>query len=489
MLDRLTLVRPRPARALLLPSGAVARRLATLAPAGVALGIALSTRPAAANLTLLLLCVLVPVVEWLALPNDAIRRAETATFVLIVAAAAVHGAAGAATIGLGALALGDWLRPAAWRAPFVERAGLLLALVLAGVGVSGAPNPATASVLMLLWLAFIGFWMFQRPVGASRSPYLAMLAWVSLLLLMPLWMPLWPATAQSALVPGVPALRFALGFMTLDTLVVTTLGLGLQGRRGVSFWRRELPPTFARYNAMALAGASVVALYVAFSTPGLLSAVALLLTLQLALRDRERGRQRLVATICALSSALDARDAYTKGHSDRVAAYTIAIAGRLGWGAQHRRELEIAAHLHDVGKIGIPDAVLLHPGRLSAEQFVSIQTHVQLSADIARNVPELQGVARIIAQHHERLDGSGYPRGVAGDGLLPAARILAVADTFDAMTSTRTYRPAMPHAAALDELRRLAGQQFDADAVAALCQLDDDDTLEGALQFGYCLTH
>jgi putative two-component system response regulator len=193
--------------------------------------------------------------------------------------------------------------------------------------------------------------------------------------------------------------------------------------------------------------------------------------------------------VCALSSALDARDQYTRGHSDRVASYALGIARQLGWSSRKLREIELAGHLHDVGKIGVPDAVLLKPGRLSPEEYATVQKHVEDSVAVVRNIPELKSVAMDILQHHERLDGSGYPHGLIGDDISQAARILGVADSFDAMTSTRSYRPAMPVEQAIRLIKAEAGTKYDQTIVDTLILLNQEGDVEGMLAYTYCLSH
>jgi len=175
-----------------------------------------------------------------------------------------------------------------------------------------------------------------------------------------------------------------------------------------------------------------------------------------------------LGAIRALAAALDARDPYTSGHSERVSALSVEIGRELGLPEQDVSTLRLGALLHDIGKIGVPDEVLRKPGRLTPEEFELIRAHPVIGARILRTIPFLAPHLPIVELHHERPDGRGYPYGLAGDAIPRAARIVHVADAFDAMTSARAYRPGrLPHEA-MKELQGLVGTDFDADAVAAL---------------------
>lgn len=177
-----------------------------------------------------------------------------------------------------------------------------------------------------------------------------------------------------------------------------------------------------------------------------------------------------VGTIRALALALDARDPYTAGHSERVSAVSLAI-GRCLWLADAELEvLRLGALLHDIGKIGIGDQVLMKPGPLTAEEYETIKQHPVVGARILRSVPFLEPHIPIVELHHERPDGKGYPHGLRGTEIPLVASIVHVADAFDAMTSARAYRPARAAAEGLRELWRCAGTQFDAEVVHALAK-------------------
>jgi putative nucleotidyltransferase with HDIG domain len=172
--------------------------------------------------------------------------------------------------------------------------------------------------------------------------------------------------------------------------------------------------------------------------------------------------------IRALATALDARDPYTAGHSDRVSVLSVAIGRSLGLPPDDLEVLRLGALLHDIGKIGVPDEVLRKPGSLTAAEFDVIKQHPVLGARILRAVPFLSPHLPIVELHHERPDGRGYPKGLRGDDIPLAARIVHVADAYDAMTSARAYRAARPGGDALRELWRCAGTEFHAEIVGAL---------------------
>jgi putative nucleotidyltransferase with HDIG domain len=179
-------------------------------------------------------------------------------------------------------------------------------------------------------------------------------------------------------------------------------------------------------------------------------------------------RETYADTVRSLVAALEAKDPYTKGHSIRVARVTVSVARRMGFEDVEVERIEYAALLHDLGKIGISRSVLSKPGALTDEEFDRIREHPDIAARILESVPFLEDVRPIVRDHHERVDGLGYGRGLAGEEVSMAARVLAVADSFDAMTADRPYRGAMSEQAAVAELRANVGSQFDPAAVDAL---------------------
>jgi putative nucleotidyltransferase with HDIG domain len=178
-----------------------------------------------------------------------------------------------------------------------------------------------------------------------------------------------------------------------------------------------------------------------------------------------------LGTITALAAAVDAKDPYTFGHSSEVTDATLAIAEEMGLDDKETETLRMAAILHDIGKIGIDGAILNKEGPLDEEERASINRHPIIGANILSSLDFLEDVVPIVLHHHERFDGTGYPDGIAGESIPLGARIITVADSYDAMTSDRTYRRAMPVAKALGELTSNVGSQFDPDVVAAFLRV------------------
>ncbi len=177
-------------------------------------------------------------------------------------------------------------------------------------------------------------------------------------------------------------------------------------------------------------------------------------------------------TVLALATALELRDDETGGHTSRVADLALALAAVVAPDLAEDPCLRYGFLLHDIGKIGIADAILQKPGRLDEAETQQIQMHTTLGVQLVSRVPHLRGVAEeVIGYHHERWDGSGYPWGLAGEDIPRAARIFAVADAFDAMTNARPYHAPMPWARALEEIIEGSGTQFDPVVVDAFSQL------------------
>jgi HD-GYP domain-containing protein (c-di-GMP phosphodiesterase class II) len=182
----------------------------------------------------------------------------------------------------------------------------------------------------------------------------------------------------------------------------------------------------------------------------------------------EQNRELFLGSIRMLAAAIDEKDPYTRGHSGRVAKYSIILGDGLGLSAEDLDRLRIAALLHDVGKIGVDDRVLKKPGKLTDEEFELMKQHTVKGANIMRPVSQLKDMLPGIELHHERMDGQGYPYGLQGDQIPIMARIIAVADTFDAITTNRPYQSAMDLEYALERIRSLAVTRFDPKVVEAL---------------------
>ncbi|HWI51111.1 MAG TPA: HD-GYP domain-containing protein [Symbiobacteriaceae bacterium] len=182
-------------------------------------------------------------------------------------------------------------------------------------------------------------------------------------------------------------------------------------------------------------------------------------------RELEHFANQLITTLAAV---VDARDAYTFGHSAQVARYAVAMGKELGYAADDLERLRVGALLHDIGKVGVPEAILFKPGKLEPWEYQVMKQHAAIGYQIVGKIDRLQYVADIIHQHHEWFDGNGYPRGLGGEEILRDARIVGVADALESLMSDRPYRKGRSLGEAMAELRRFVGTQFDPDVLGAL---------------------
>lgn len=181
------------------------------------------------------------------------------------------------------------------------------------------------------------------------------------------------------------------------------------------------------------------------------------------------------STLKALTAALETRDSETHGHSERVVTYSLRLGREYGLKSEQMKALEFGSLLHDIGKIGVPDSILRKPAKLTEEEWVRMREHPVHGQQILRGIEFLQGAAKVVAQHHEQWDGSGYPNGLRGEEIDVCARIFAVADAFDAITSDRVYRRGKSYEAAAQELDDWAGRQFDPKVVEAFHRVPKED--------------
>ncbi len=194
------------------------------------------------------------------------------------------------------------------------------------------------------------------------------------------------------------------------------------------------------------------------------------------LREKEKESRELSNQIIfALAQAVDAKDEYTNGHSRRVAEYAVAIAGKLGKDEKYKEEIYYMGMLHDIGKIGIPDNIIHKTTKLTDEEYAEIKRHPIIGGEILGTIQALPHLAIGARYHHEHYDGSGYPDGLKGEQIPEEARILAVADSYDAMTSNRTYHSTESQAYARSEIEKGRGNQFDPRMADAMIELIDED--------------
>jgi putative nucleotidyltransferase with HDIG domain len=204
------------------------------------------------------------------------------------------------------------------------------------------------------------------------------------------------------------------------------------------------------------------------------------------IHEREQIQERLAdalrSTIEAMSKTMEWRDPYTAGHQNRVALIAVEIAKKLGWPEDRTQALYMAAMVHDIGKVAVPAEILTKPSKLTALEIQMVQGHVEAGYQILKDIPFPWPIAEMVRQHHERLDGSGYPNKLTGNQICEEARVLAVADTIEAMSTHRPYRPGLGLDAAMNEIRSEAGKQLDAQVVQAAVNLLDEGKLQRLIQ-------
>ncbi|MFF5335253.1 HD-GYP domain-containing protein [Streptomyces sp. NPDC013181] len=322
----------------------------------------------------------------------------------------------------------------------------------------------------------------------DEPPVTARRIWRAAELAVAVWAAAWAHTLLGGPAPGgPPALPYALLPVCAAALAFSAVLAALDGsillvaerlpaRRA---WRGLLPRSPAPHLVHGLAGLMMAVLW--NSRYGPLAALFVLLPMYIscwvfAQYHREQAAHR--ATIRALVQAVDLKDTYTRGHSERVGRASVLIARELGMDRHRVDVLRFAGILHDVGKLGVPTRVLRKDGPLTPGERRVIELHPEYGHEIVRGIGFLGEARAAILHHHERLDGSGYPYGLSGRGIPECARVVAVADAFDAMTSTRSYRRARPVPAAVEELKRCAGTQFDPRMVRALAR--------GLERYGWC---
>lgn len=191
------------------------------------------------------------------------------------------------------------------------------------------------------------------------------------------------------------------------------------------------------------------------------------------LKEIERSNELFLATVDGFAAAVGARDGYTLEHSRQVARFAVLLSGKIGLDGKNLRTARIAGELHDIGKIGVPEKILLKEELLTGREYGVMKTHAEKSAEILSTVPNLDDVVRAVRSHHERYDGSGYPDGLKGAEIPLLGRVLAVCDAFSAMITERPYRPALPVEQAKRELIEKSGMQFDPELVSAFLAIPE----------------
>lgn len=226
---------------------------------------------------------------------------------------------------------------------------------------------------------------------------------------------------------------------------------------------------FSAYNAVI--GNIILIMMICFTS---MMFRAMAMQTQLA-NDASQYKKLSEQSLLAITRAVEAKDLYTKGHSERVAKYSEMIARKMGYSDDDAKTLYIMALMHDVGKIGIPDAIINKPGALTDEEFKIIKSHPVIGADILKEVDAFEKISEIALNHHERVDGKGYPNGLTGNEISDEVAIVSVADAYDAMTSQRSYRDIMEQAEVRAEIKKGIGTQFKKQQAEAMLEIIDAD--------------
>lgn len=254
-----------------------------------------------------------------------------------------------------------------------------------------------------------------------------------------------------------------------------------------SIWLTNVKWATPNFLSMAPLGILISFIYIRIGFWGLVLFLVPLAFARHSFQSYMDMRQAFMDTILSLSKIIDAKDPYTRGHSARVAQYAVALARHMKWPEDRVDLFQYIAMIHDIGKVGIPEAILKKPEKLTALEFEEMERHALIGGDVIKNITFLKEGAAIIRHHHERWDGTGYPNGLQGENIPLGSRILAVADSFDAMVSDRPYRKALPLVAALEEIRSRSGSQFDPQVVQAFEELYPDLTVSSSNNNGTAL--
>jgi hypothetical protein len=389
---------------------------------------------------------------------------------------------------------------------FGDRASISVGSI-ASIGAAVAGGPAAGAVVGLAnGLAALRF----RALSPLKSPFnVATITLSATAAGLPAWAARWLGAGAE---PGVTWAALGLGvagglafFVVNYSLLAMVLALA-GGTTWLTEWRLRCGWLVPHYATMGGIGAGLVMLYAAHGPLGLVLLLAPAGMLYYAQRQyvthtaahvtalsalngelagsNERLRQTLAelrsaneAMLSAFSEALELRDRETEGHCQRVVEYSRAMAIALGLPAPQTAAIVHGAMLHDIGKIGVRDAILHKPGPLTAEERAEIERHAEIGYRMIAHIPFLGPASLLVRHHHERWDGRGYPDGLAGEAIPLGARIFAVADTFDAMTSDRPYRAALPWETALAELAKCSGTQFDPRVVEVFIDLASSGAL------------
>lgn len=260
-------------------------------------------------------------------------------------------------------------------------------------------------------------------------------------------------------------------YFSVNTGAVSLIIALSQNENPWRVWQSTYGWTLTHLVAFVPLGALIVVVYNVVGLPGVALFLLPLLLARYTFKLYTDMRQEHLDTVRALTSAIDASDPFTRGHSERVTEYAVAIARELGLPEHRVMTIEYASLIHDMGKISLQHDILLKPGKLTDEEWERMKTHPETGARIVSNLKFLKGARAVVLHHHERFDGLGYPNGLAGSDIPLEARIVKVADAFDAMMSDRPYRSSLGLETAIEELERGKGSEFDSEVVSAFVRL------------------
>ncbi len=257
----------------------------------------------------------------------------------------------------------------------------------------------------------------------------------------------------------------------LNSAFVTLILSLIQGKSPYSLWLTNVKWATPNFLSMAPLGILITLIYANIGFWGLVLFLVPLALARHSFQSYIDMRLAFLNTIKSLSTAIEAKDPYTRGHSQRVSEYAVALARELKWPEDKIELLQYVAVIHDVGKIAIPENILQKKGRLTDEELKVMKRHTTTGCDIIKNIKSFEEGDLIVNHHHERWDGTGYPSGLKGEQIPEGARILAIADAFDAMISDRPYRRAMSPLSALQEIHKNSGTQFDPRMAEIFCKI------------------
>jgi len=259
-------------------------------------------------------------------------------------------------------------------------------------------------------------------------------------------------------------------------VTIVSIALGILFKKSpFSIWAVNIRSLIPNFLALAPLGILMAMIYTNYGVIGLILLFVPLLLARHSFQLYMDMRKSYLNTVEALVQALEAKDPYTSGHSSRVAQWSVKLGEVLGLPEDRLEYIKYAGVLHDIGKIGVSENILNKKGQLEDSEWDIIRNHPIIGQNIIQGIDFLFDVGSVVRYHHERYDGTGYPERIAGEAIPLESRIIAVADTYDAMTSSRSYRKEIPPEEALVELRRVAGSQLDPQIVQAFCQIVQDE--------------